>query len=82
MTSTVNAATTAALLSSSYDALSTTVGIAVIIALGILLFQREATRILGGQRAAESEWAFDVVLVPLLFVFVVIITARLAELVV
>lgn len=82
MTSTVTDATTRVLLSSSYDALSTTVGLAVVIALGVLLFQREVTRILGGQRAAESEWAFDVVLVPLLFVFVVIVTARLAELVV
>jgi hypothetical protein len=82
MTSTVTAATTAVLLSSSYDALSTTVGVALVIALSVLLFQREATRILGGHRAVAWEWAFDVALVPLLFVFFVIVAARLVELIV
>jgi hypothetical protein len=82
MTSTVTDATVNVLLRSSYDALSTTVGLAVVIALGVLLFQREVTRILGGQRPAAWEWAFDVALVPLLFVFFVIVAARLVELVV
>ena len=82
MTSTVTAATTSVLLSSSYDALSTTVGLAVVIALAILLFQREVTHILRGERAAAWEWAFDVALIPLLFVFFNIVSARLVELVV
>ena len=82
MTSTVTDATIKVLLQSSYDALSTTVGIAVVIALGVLLFQREMTRILGGQRATAWESAFDIALIPLLFVFFVIVTARLVELVV
>jgi hypothetical protein len=82
MTSTVTAATTAVLSSSTYDALSTTVGIAVVIALMILLFQREVTNLLRDQRATEWEWAFDVALIPLLFVFFVIVSARLVELVV
>jgi hypothetical protein len=82
MTSTVSAATTAVLLSSTYDALSTTVGIALVIALAILLFQREVTRILGGHRAVAWEWAFDVALIPLIFVFFVIVAARLIELIV
>ena len=82
MTSTVTAATTAVLLSSTYDALSTTVGFALVIALAVLLFQREVTRILGSHRAIAWEWAFDVALVPLLFVFFVIVAARLVELIV
>jgi len=82
VTSTVTDTTTAVLLSSSYDALSTTVGIALLIALVVLLFQRDVTRILGGHRAVAWEWAFDVALVPLLFVFFVIVAARLVELIV
>jgi hypothetical protein len=82
MTSTVTEAATRVLLSSSYNTLSTTVGLAVVIALGVLLFQREVTRILGGDRAAGWDWAFDIALVPLLFVFFVIVAARLVELVV
>jgi hypothetical protein len=82
MTSMVNAATTAVLTSSSYDALSTTVGIGVVLALLILLFQREVTHIIRGDRAEAWEWAFDVALIPLLFVFFVIVSARLVELVV
>jgi hypothetical protein len=82
VTSTVTAATTAVLQSSSYDALSTTVGIALVIALAVLLFQRDVTRILGGYRAVAWEWAFDVALVPLLFVFFVIVAARLVELII
>lgn len=82
MTSMVTAATMAVLQSSSYDALSTTVGIALVIALAVLLFQRDVTRILGGYRAVAWEWAFDVALVPLLFVFFVIVAARLVELII
>jgi hypothetical protein len=77
----VTEATTTLLLSSSYDALSTTIGLAVVLALAALLFQREVTRILSGQRSAASGWAFDIALAPLLFAFFVIITARLADLV-
>ena len=82
MTSTVTHAVTNVLLSSTYDSLSTTIGLAAVIALAVLLFQREATRILAGERGAGSDRAFDVVLVPLLFVFFVVVTARLVELVV
>jgi hypothetical protein len=82
VTASVTNATTSVLLSSSYDALSTTVGFALVIALMILLFQREVTRILGGTRATAWSWAFDVALVPLLFTFFVVVTARLVELIV
>ena len=82
MTSTVTQAVTNVLLSSSYNSLSTTIGLAAVIALAILLFQREVTRIVAGERRAGSDRAFDVVLVPLLFVFFIVVTARLVELMV
>lgn len=82
MTSTVFEAATRVLLASSYDLLSTTVGIAVAIALAILLLQHELTRLLAPERAIGSGWAFDMALVPLLFAFMVIIATRLAELLV
>ena len=82
MTSTVTHVTTSILVSSSYDALSTTIGLALVVALAILLFQREVIHILGGTRASAWAWAFDVALVPLLVVFFVIVAARLVELIV
>lgn len=69
------------LLSSSYDFLSTTVGVAALIALGILLVERELTRILARERSVAAGWAYEIALLPLLFVFAIIIAARLAELV-
>jgi len=82
VTSTVNAAITAVLTSSTYDAISTSVGIAVFIALSVLLFQRDVTRFIGGRRAAAWDWAFELALVPLLIVFLIIVAARLVELIV
>jgi hypothetical protein len=82
MTSTVTDVTTTILRSSSYDALSTTIGLALMLALVILLFQHEVTNVLGGFRANRWAWAFDIALVPLLFVFLLIVAARLIELIV
>jgi hypothetical protein len=81
MTSTVTEATMALLSSSSYDLLSTTVGVAVVIALGILLVERELIRILARERSVVSGWAFEIALIPLLLAFFVTIATRLAELV-
>ena len=81
MTAMVTEATTKMLLSSTYDALSTTVGLAAIAALVCLLVQREVIRIVAPSRAERSGWAFDIAIVPLLVVFVLIVTARLASLV-
>lgn len=82
MTSTVTQATIGTLLSTTYDTLSTTIGITVVIVLLVLLLQKELARILGGDRAATWVHAFDLALVPLLLTFVLIVTARLAELLV
>lgn len=80
MTSTVTAATIAALSSTTYEVLSTTVGIVVVLVLAVLLLQKELARVLVGERAREWLHAFDLALVPLLVAFFVIVTARLAEL--
>jgi hypothetical protein len=81
MTSIVTGATTQLLLSSTYDFLSTTVAIAALIALGMLLIERELTRILARERSAAAGWAFEIALLPLLFAFAIVIIVRLAELV-
>lgn len=80
MTSTVTQATIAALTSTSYDTLSTTIGILVVIVLIVLLLQKELARVLVGSRAQPWIHAFDLALVPLLVAFLIIVTARLAEL--
>ena len=80
MTSTVTHATLSALVSSGYDTITTTVGVAVMVALLVLLFQKEVARVLLGMRAASWSRAFDVALVPLLIAFLVIVSARLWEL--
>ncbi len=80
MTSTVTPETVAALLSNGYDAITTTVGVAVMVALIVLLLQKEIARVLVGSRAEPWTRAFDMTLVPLLVAFLVIITARLLEL--
>jgi len=82
VTSTVSDVTTRILQSSSYDALSTSIGLALMLVLGILLFQREVTNVLGGVRAHRWAWAFDIAMVPLLFVFFLIVSVRLIELIV
>jgi hypothetical protein len=80
MTSTVTHATITTILSAGYDAISTTVGLAVVLALLALLFQKEIAGILLGQRVSAWLRTFDVALVPFLLVFVVIVSARLWEL--
>jgi hypothetical protein len=80
VTSTVTAATVAALTSTSYDAVSTTIGLVVVLVLLVLLLQKELARVLLGDRAQSWIHAFDLALVPLLVAFLVIVTARIAEL--
>ena len=80
MTSTVNHATITTILSAGYNTVSVTVGLAVVVALLALLFQKEILGILRGDRVAAWLRAFDLALVPLLLAFVIIVTARLWEL--
>jgi hypothetical protein len=80
MTSIVTQATRAILASTSYDDLTKSAGLAVVVVLLILLLQKEFTRVHPGPRTKAWIHAFDLALVPLLLAFAIIVTARLAEL--
>lgn len=80
MTSTVTHATILVFSSTSYDAITKTVGLASVFVLLVLLFQKEYARVHPGPRATAWMRAFDLALVPLLITFVIIVSARLAEL--
>jgi hypothetical protein len=79
MTTTVTHLTTRTLLSNSYDGLSTTIGIAVIGILALLLLVREFAPLLRGSAPGDTR-ALDMAIVPLLIVFATIVIARMAEL--
>ncbi len=78
MTTTVSQLTTPALLSLSYETLTTTVGVVVFVLLAVLLLLREVAAFPGDGRAKDRARALDVALAPLLIVFGVIVIARLA----
>jgi hypothetical protein len=80
MTSLVTQTTRQFLSSISYNDLTKSAGLAVVAVLLVLLLQKELTRLLPGPRMAGWHRAFDLALVPLLLTFVIIVTARLAEL--
>ena len=80
MTTTVTGLTTQVLLSHTYDNLTTTIGLAIIAVLAILLMVRELVPILREEGAPRETRALDMALVPLLIVFGIIVMARLAEL--
>ncbi len=80
MTMTVTSLTAAALLSNTYDALSSTIGLIVIGALAVLLLMRELAPILRHGNASREIRALDMALVPLLLVFAVVVISRFAEL--
>jgi hypothetical protein len=79
MTTTVTSLTTRTLLSNSYDGLSTTIGLAVIGVLALLLLVREFAPLARGRATRETR-ALDIAIVPLLIVFTMIVIARMAEL--
>jgi hypothetical protein len=79
MTTTVTQLTTRTLLSNSYDGLSTTIGIAVIGILALLLLTREFAPLLRGSAPRDTR-ALDMAILPLLIVFAMIVIARMAEL--
>jgi hypothetical protein len=80
MTSTVTSLTTQALSSHTYDYLTTTVGLAVIGALAVLLLVRELALIFRGGSVSREMRALDLALMPLLIVFTIIVIARFMEL--
>lgn len=80
MTTTVTNLATRALTLSSYDHLSTSIGLVVIGVLAVLLLVRDVGPMLRGGNAPRLTRALDMVLVPLLMVFMIIVVVRLAEL--
>ncbi len=80
MTTTVTSSTMHALSSHTYDYLATTIGLAVIGVLAILLLVRDLSPMLRGRSAPRETRALDMAIVPLLIVFTIIVVARLAEL--
>jgi hypothetical protein len=80
MTTTVTNLATRALTLSSYDHLSTSIGLVVIGVLAVLLLVRDVGPMLRGGSESRATRALDMVLVPLLMVFMIIVVVRLAEL--
>jgi hypothetical protein len=81
VTSIVTQATVSALQSLPFDFLSRTIGLVIVAHLLVLLLQRELLRAIIGPRASDWVRSFDPVLAPLLITFVIIVSARLADLV-
>jgi hypothetical protein len=80
VTTTVTSLATRALTLTSYDNLSTSIGLAVLGVLAALLLVRELVPMLRGGNAPRETRALDMAIVPLLIVFTTIVLARLAEL--
>lgn len=80
MTITVTSLATTALTITSFDNLSTSIGLAVIAVLAALLLVRELVPMLRGGSAPRETRALDMAIVPLLMVFTIIVVVRLAEL--
>jgi hypothetical protein len=80
MTSSINRAITDFLTSTDYDAISTTVGLAAVVALLVLLVQREAVRAYWGNNRPRWIHGLDVAVFPLLVSFATIVLLRLLQL--
>jgi hypothetical protein len=80
MTSLINRSVIDLLMSTDYDAISTTVGLAAVAALILLLIQRESVRASGGRQAQRWIHALDIAVLPLLASFAMIILVRLLDL--
>ena len=80
MTSIINQSVVDFLLGTGYDVVSTTVGLAALFALTLLLVEREAVRAYGGGQARRWIHGLDVAVLPLLVAFAIIILLRLLEL--
>lgn len=82
MTSTVTVAHVAvlALFSTAFDPITTTVGLASLVALLLLLLLKEIVRVNAGHRGYAQLRAFDLVIAPLLLLFTIIVAARMVAL--
>jgi hypothetical protein len=80
VTTTVTSLATRALTLTSYDHLSTSIGLVVIGVLAALLLVRDLWPMLRGSLAPRERLALDAAIVPLLMVLAIIVVARLADL--
>ncbi len=80
VTSIINPSVVDFLLGTGYDVVSTTVGLAALFALIVLLVEREAVRAFGGGQARRWIHGLDVAVLPLLAAFAIIMLLRLVEL--
>ena len=81
MTSTVTEATERAILLSTHEALSTSIGLIVVVLLAVLLIQKEIVRASSGAHSKAWMRALDIAIVPLLMAFALTIGVRIADLV-
>ena len=80
MTSTVTQSTLTALSTGNYEALSSLVGVTIVVVVVMLLLFRELASILRVGRPESANRLFDAVLLPLLSILPVLVLARLLEL--
>jgi hypothetical protein len=80
MSSSINRSVVDFLTATNYDVVSTTVGLAAVSALVLLLIEREAVRAYGGDRARRWIHGLDIAVLPLLASFGIIILLRLIQL--
>ena len=80
MTSSINQAVVNFLTGTDYDSVSTTVGLAAVFALVLLLVEREAVRAYGGERVGRWIHGLDIAVLPLLISFSTIVLLRLLQL--
>lgn len=80
MTSSINRSLIDFLTSTDYDGISTTVGLAAVVALLVLLVEREAVRAYWGEDRHRWIHGLDVAVFPLLVSFAVIVLLRLLQL--
>ncbi len=81
MTAMVTAATRSFIQGNSYSAISMSVGVVVILLLLICLIEKELMRAMAGARARAGMEAVNIVVVPLLIAFTVIILLRFLDII-
>ena len=80
MTSSINHSVVDFLVATDYDAISTTVGLAALLVLVLLLIEREAVRAHGGAQFDRWIRGLDIAVIPLLAAFGVVMILRVLEL--
>ena len=80
MTSTVTQVTINSITANSFETLSTTFGVVVIVLLCVLLIEKELIRSLNGPRTRTWIQALNIAIFPLSLTFGLIIALRLAAL--